>query len=383
MKQLNEMTREELLEYIEDLKTKRAFSYEDQIKLAILDRSPFSVWASDRDYRITLWAGQCESMYGYSKEEVLGKSYIDKFVAEDERATAKRDHLCIVDDGKPYHNLARDEHIDGSHPLILTNCFRIRDPKSNEYWYAEMGLNIEFFDEELKKYNEMVMTSQRIKECRNKLDEYSDQFKEQISDRKKSFIKALVDGSKTVQASESSNYQSALQSIIRDILEIEEKIDKVATDYSTKITSCDDIDRCEKIYKAFILDCNTLETEFNLIEMKVFALLNAHNSAIAKILAEKDRLIKLIIDQGKRINEDIEKKIAKAQGERKEFEKIQGAETLEDYDNLIGKYRGTAKRLFDLEDELRKEVLAISSEEEIPALELKINQAFERFENEE
>ena len=59
----DEMTKEELIQYIKECKEKRAFTYEDQMKLAFLDSSPFTLWASDRNCRIKLWMGQCEALY--------------------------------------------------------------------------------------------------------------------------------------------------------------------------------------------------------------------------------------------------------------------------------------------------------------------------------
>ena len=40
----DEMTKEELIQYIKECKEKRAFTYEDQMKLAFLDSSPFTLW---------------------------------------------------------------------------------------------------------------------------------------------------------------------------------------------------------------------------------------------------------------------------------------------------------------------------------------------------
>ena len=48
----DEMTKEELIQYIKECKEKRAFTYEDQMKLAFLDSSPFTLWASDRNLEL-------------------------------------------------------------------------------------------------------------------------------------------------------------------------------------------------------------------------------------------------------------------------------------------------------------------------------------------
>ena len=69
------LTREELIELLKDLETKRAFSFEDQMKLLILDESPFTIWASDRNCKITFWSGKCESLYGYTASQAMGQDY--------------------------------------------------------------------------------------------------------------------------------------------------------------------------------------------------------------------------------------------------------------------------------------------------------------------
>ena len=58
------MSKEELLNHINEMKKKRAFTYEDQLKLSFIDSSPFTLWASDRNCKIKFWSGKCESLYG-------------------------------------------------------------------------------------------------------------------------------------------------------------------------------------------------------------------------------------------------------------------------------------------------------------------------------
>ena len=56
------LTKEELISLLNELEGQRAFTYEDRMKLEILDQSPFTIWASDRDCKITFWDGQCERL---------------------------------------------------------------------------------------------------------------------------------------------------------------------------------------------------------------------------------------------------------------------------------------------------------------------------------
>ena len=379
------MSKEELIEYIRDCQTKRAFCYEDQIKLAILDKSPFSIWASDRDCRITLWAGQCENMYGYKATDMIGKNYIDMFVAEDEKSTAAKDHLSIVDDGKPFHNLARDEHIDGSHPLILTNCFRIRDPKSGDSWYAEMGLNVEFFDDELRKYNEMVTTSQRIKASRHNLESYAEQFKEQISDRKKSLIDSLLEGASCAkQMGKVIEYSVQMRDFIKRLDSVVDEIDKEATNYYTRITSCDVLSDCERIRKEFIAKCDRINTSFALIIIEVLAFLQDYDSANAELAGKRDEIIKEINDKEFVIRGKINDIISKINDTRDKFilnlKTTGDSTTLSEFDRKINYYYALLRELNELSDKWRSAVLQMRIEEDFRHSRRSIQEDYKRIE---
>jgi len=145
------MSREELIAKLKELENRRAFTCEDHMKLIILDESPFTIWASDRDCKITFWAGRCESLYNRTWKEVKGKDYVPLFVADNEQAAARRDQIKIIDDAEVFHNFANDKNKYGNTLPLLTNCFRIKDPScTDKYWNAEMGLIIDFLDEEKK-----------------------------------------------------------------------------------------------------------------------------------------------------------------------------------------------------------------------------------------
>jgi PAS domain-containing protein len=59
---------------------KHQLSSEDRLKLAIIDRCPFTVWACDRNFRIVLWNSVCEQIYGHNSKEAIGADYADLFV---------------------------------------------------------------------------------------------------------------------------------------------------------------------------------------------------------------------------------------------------------------------------------------------------------------
>lgn len=67
----DKLTKEELISLLRELESQRAFTYEDRMKLEILDQSPFTIWASDRDCKITFWDGQCEHLRQIRLTEML------------------------------------------------------------------------------------------------------------------------------------------------------------------------------------------------------------------------------------------------------------------------------------------------------------------------
>ncbi len=116
-----------------------------ELLLQILEDAPIAVWAAsgeDHDYAIRLWNSGAERLYGYSRDDALGRNYLDLFVNELEREQAIADHRRTVRDRKPYRNLARDVMADGSERLILTQGFPLWDPRANEYLQAELGTDV-------------------------------------------------------------------------------------------------------------------------------------------------------------------------------------------------------------------------------------------------
>ena len=121
-------TKEQLIAYIQKLEKNSDITYEDRMKLLILDGSPLTLSASDRDCRIKLWLCKSESLYGFSTEEAMGSDFVDLFVSKDERMQARLDQIKIIDNGEEFHNLAFDVAKSGNTLKLLTVCRRIEDP---------------------------------------------------------------------------------------------------------------------------------------------------------------------------------------------------------------------------------------------------------------
>ncbi|MCK4377354.1 MAG: PAS domain S-box protein [Actinomycetia bacterium] len=138
---LNEI--EKLKKSVNEFKKKRAITREDQLKLAVIDKAPFTLWACNRKFEIVLWTGSCESIYQYRKEDVIGKNYLTLFVDGPEKYQSEVDCIKMIDEDYVQKNfLAWDISKDGNRRTMLTNCFRIWDEDNQEYLQAEIALEI-------------------------------------------------------------------------------------------------------------------------------------------------------------------------------------------------------------------------------------------------
>jgi PAS domain S-box-containing protein len=150
---------EALKKEVARLQSTKSISRDERLKLAILRRLPFTIWACDRNFHIVLWSGKCEEIYGYTAERAIGTNYVDLFVDPPEKEQSKADCLKIIDNDMVQKNfLAYDQASDGSRRTMLTNCFRIRDEENGEYLQAEVALEIsdlELRKEDLRKLREV------------------------------------------------------------------------------------------------------------------------------------------------------------------------------------------------------------------------------------
>lgn len=238
----------DLIEYIKRLKQKRELTYEERMKLIILDKSPFTIWASDRNCTIKLWEGKCESMYGYSKLEVLGKDYVDLFVATDEKNAARKDQLSIIDNGEVFHNIANDKGRNGNNLKLITYCSRIQDPQSGEFWNAEIGIPIDYYEEEKKLLNQRITESRMISACIKQFTDSQKQYLQQFNERKKALLTAMRECEiKAIKLRKRIEYKKRSNPIDNSILAIENDLDSMSNDYLSRIKNSSTYNECEKI----------------------------------------------------------------------------------------------------------------------------------------
>lgn len=246
------MSREELITYIENLQTKRAFSRDDQYLLEILDASPFTIWASDRDCKIKLWTRQCEYLYGYKKEYVMGKDFVDLFVAEDEKKAAREDQISIIDHGEIFRNIANDVAKTGNSLRLLTNCWRMKSPDSNEYWNIEMGLIIDYFNQEENRLAEIIEESRAYKYRVTQFIELTRQIQRQFQERKRQLTEAIQDCKHiAVNARKKMEFKDRVDPIKSRLKNLNDRLTELIEKYIQLVQTCGSSIRCEEFSDEF------------------------------------------------------------------------------------------------------------------------------------
>lgn len=249
---LDKMTKEELICYIEEIKEKRAFSEEDQYLLKILDESPFTIWASDRNCVVRFWKGKCESLYGYREADVIGKDFVDLFVADDEQKAAREDQLKIIDSGEVFHNIANDHAKNGNTLKLLTNCWRMKALDSDEYWNVEMGLIVDFFHQEMERLEQIISESRLYKARITQFIDLTKQSRRQFTKRKNNINDAIrACRRQAVLAKKSSEFKAKTEKFKNILKELDERLGNLIDEYLRLVQSSGSHIQCEEFTESF------------------------------------------------------------------------------------------------------------------------------------
>lgn len=259
----HEMTRDELINYIEELKKHRAFSEEDRYLLKILDNSPFTIWGSDRECIIRFWAGQCETLYGYDKSSAIGKDFVDLFVAEDEQKAAREDQLKIIDNGEVFHNIANDHAKNGNTLRLLTNCWRMKAQDSDEYLNIEMGLIIDFFYQEMERLEQIISESRLYKARVTQFIDLTKQIRHQYSERRKNFNKTILECRRQAVLTKKSTEFKPQAEHYRSLLKnFDERLNTLIESYYQRVHESGSSVRCEELTDCFKEEYDVLLDDF-------------------------------------------------------------------------------------------------------------------------
>lgn len=374
------MSREELISQLEYLKTQRAFSYEDRMKLAILDESPFTIWASDRNCKIRLWEGKCEALYGYSKTQAIGKDYVDLFVSEDEQVAARKDQLSIIDENAIFHNIANDRGKHGNTLRLITNCFRIKDPVSNEYWNAEMGLIIDYLEQEKKRLEQTITESQLIKSCVSQFIEITKQYKEQFLNRKKSISAAIRTTEKSaVSIRRRNEFKEKIKPIQELLRKIEESLESLILEYCSKMKSCDSYEKCENVRRGFVENYNKTLDDFEDIIIDVEEISTLFNSDTS-IVQFQDAIIKEAgIKNGELINRfhELYRKIESEIADYKSLDADPSSERFAKWKELQDSLVEYKRQIDNFTGSISTDVLAAKTEQQLTRIQQRMEDDYE------
>ena len=200
----------------------------------------------------------------------MGQDYVDLFVAEDERVAARKDQLSIIDDGTVFHNIANDQGKNGNILHLITNCRRIKNPVDGEYWNAEMGLIIDYYEDERERLNQVIQESQKIKNCITQFLESVEQYKEQFNDRKLSVNKTLRNCERNaISLNKRAECHIKVEEIRQTIDTIEDALLSTIEMHMNLIRSCNDSQDCERIRKKFMRKHEEIISDFEDVVLDV------------------------------------------------------------------------------------------------------------------
>lgn len=314
----SKMTKSELIALLKEKETQRAFSYEDQMKLLILDQSPFTIWASDRDCIIKFWEGQCEHHYGYTREEAIGKDFVDLFVDEHEAQTAREDQINIIDNGAVYHNIANDHGKEGNNLYLITNCRRIRDIKTGEIWNAEMGLTIDYLTDEMNRLEQIVAESKRVEKYVLQLSESFKKELDKYNSRKDNFRLSIQRCERlAINCNRRDEVRDELKEIKNKINEFGTELEEKVKSFCTKIQDCKRYEDCEQIRSAFSKECVEYSDAFESVVLDVEEI--AHKLSNTKdiysheldiTLRDSQKLSRSLYERAQKLLSQAEKEVA-------------------------------------------------------------------------
>lgn len=253
--------RNELNNMIDYLSKIKAFSYEDGMKLEIINHknNPFTLWANDIECKIVLWEGKCEEIYGCSKNDAIGEDFVGDtidIIAKYEKRKARIDCRDIIVNGKQFNNIAYDKTHDGVERIFQTNCFKIKD----------------FFDPQ-KSY------SAEIGVITNSIVEQTEATEKAIRYEKK--VEALLE-KMSILKEEVKNYKQLVTPAIRKKLQnIHDNLSKLELGHNEFEKNCNK-------WVKYVNYCNNLELEIKIYDNYFQKIKNKLNESPKLIINDKD-----------------------------------------------------------------------------------------------
>lgn len=146
---LDTYTKDDLIKLLLQIKEKRAIAWEDRAILQMIDKSPLTLWASNKSYNVVLWSETCKKIYN---RDLKDRPFYEAMSIY-ERTQAMKDSISVIeaDDNSLAQLLADFENyytcdLNGKQSStfsLVTNSMQLVDDETGEKYYAEIGLPID------------------------------------------------------------------------------------------------------------------------------------------------------------------------------------------------------------------------------------------------
>lgn len=265
-KWVNASDKADIISFLASMVGKRAFSREDRMLLQMVDKSPFTFWASDKSYKVKLWEGKSSTVYA---RDMLGREFYE-FISRYERSNAMADSIKIInakdtelaqllEDFKNYYT--KDIVGNKASIGIVTNTVQLIDDTTGEALYAEIGVPIDL-QKALEEFNERQKEFEtQICEFKNNCDELlleanqaEKEVKQQINDK---------EGLEIVRRHNLRESCSSEFGVIRK--EIKTAKEEAAVDFERFIRDAEESIQLAKDKMNEIIDNETLKIEYNTV----------------------------------------------------------------------------------------------------------------------
>ena len=381
----DKLSRDELISLLQELENKRAFTYEDRMKLEILDQSPFTIWASDRDCKITFWDGQCEHLYGYTREQAIGQDFVDWFVDVDEQGAARGDQLKIIDNGEVFHNIANDHGRDGNILHLITNCWRMRDIKSGELWNVEMGLIIDYFEDEKERLNQVIAESRKVKSCVSQFLASVNQDREQFADRKKAINSSIRTYERiAISRGKRRDFKKGVTAVQEEIKEIEERLNITIDTYFDLIQLCRTYDECEQTRLEFMSTYADILDSFEDVVLDIEEIAQELNCS-SSVVSGRDAVMRDAGVKNRLLINYAHDLLMKAEGEITEYKWISSRADSTRMQLLVArrdKIQGLKDKIDEFADDVYSRLLNAETDDSVLKLRVEMENGFKNFEEE-
>jgi PAS domain S-box-containing protein len=153
---------------------------------SVVQTAGSAIFVLSSKYRILEWNEQAEHLYGFSRQEVLNKNYLELFVPEEIRDSVTDDMKKVLSGrtARNFENLIRIR--DGSKRILLWNASPLFDAAAQSVGIIAVGQDItdrKRMEDELRRHRKEL--EQMVKERTANLEKVNKQLRKEIDDRKR------------------------------------------------------------------------------------------------------------------------------------------------------------------------------------------------------